>query len=47
MATLTRKEIETQLERLGITTLTELESFLMEYNEYCNDCNIYLSSNNS
>ena len=42
MATLTRKEIVTQLKRLGINTLTELESFLREYKEYCNDCNSHL-----
>jgi predicted nuclease with TOPRIM domain len=47
MSTLTRKEIETQLMRLGIKTITELESFLSEYNEYYNDCNAHLSSNNS
>ena len=47
LTTLTRKEIVTQLKRLGINTLTELESFLREYNEYCNDCNGPLSSNNS
>jgi hypothetical protein len=42
MATLTRKEIVTQLKRLGINTLTELESFLREYKEYCNDFNSHL-----
>lgn len=43
MATLTRTEIVTQLKRLGINTLPELESFLREYNDYCNDCNGLLS----
>jgi hypothetical protein len=47
MSTLTSKEIVTQLKRLGINTLTELESFLREYKEYCNDCNGHLQSNNS
>ena len=37
MATLTRKEIVAQLKRLGINTLNELESYLTEYNEYCNE----------
>jgi hypothetical protein len=47
MARLTRKEIVTQLKRLGINTLTDLESFLREYREYCIDCKGHFSSNNS
>lgn len=42
MATLTKIEIIAQLKRLGINTLAELESYLREYNEYCNDCNGHL-----
>jgi len=39
MATLTKKEIVAQLKRLGIKTLNELESYLRDYNAYCNECN--------
>jgi hypothetical protein len=46
MSILTKKEIVTQLKRLGINTLTELEFFLREYNEYCIDCNGHLSYHN-
>ncbi len=44
MATLTKREIVAQLMRLGIHTINELESYLREYNEYCNECNGQLSS---
>ncbi len=42
MATLTKKEIVAQLKRLGINTLNELESYLMDYNNYCNQCKVQL-----
>lgn len=46
MATLTKKEVVAQLKRLGINTLHELESYMKEYNEYCSDCRVRLSSDN-
>jgi hypothetical protein len=46
MATLTKREIVAQLKRLGIKSLNELESYLSEYNEYCNECQGQLSSGN-
>jgi len=38
MATLTKKEIVAQLKRLGINTLNELDSYMRDYDEYCNEC---------
>jgi len=46
MATLTKKEIEAQLERLGITSLNELDSYISEYSAYCNECMGQSSSGN-
>ncbi len=44
MLALTKKEILSQLKRLGINTLTELETYLSEYVEYYACCNARLSS---
>ncbi|MEW6599883.1 MAG: hypothetical protein AB1499_02845 [Nitrospirota bacterium] len=46
MATLTKKEILAQLRRIGINTLNELESYLDEYTEYCNECSGHSLSGN-
>lgn len=46
MATLTKNEVVAQLKRLGINALNELESYMREYNEYCNECKVRLSSGN-
>lgn len=46
MATLTKNEIIAQLERLGINTLAELESYLSEYKQYCIHCNSSMLSIN-
>ncbi|MDH4029136.1 MAG: hypothetical protein OEU95_09925 [Nitrospirota bacterium] len=40
MKTLNRKEILAELRKLGIQTFSELRSYLRDYNEYCERCNL-------
>ena len=40
MKTLNRKEILAELRILGIKTLSELKSYLRDYNDYCERCNL-------
>lgn len=44
MIDLTRKEILSELKKLGISTFTELKTYFREYREYCTRCKINYSS---